>query len=237
MTHQPDPAPAPRHEPGADEALPLRKRLRRIPALAGPLPTFDPADVPDEPVELFLRWFEEALAAGVPEPHAVTIATVDAAGAPSARVVVLKDVRDGRLEFATDTRSDKVADLQGRPAVSASFYWQPQGRQVRLTGTAALADADTSAADFLARSPGSRAAALATRPGEPLPDVATLHEAMDRARELVDREPGTVLPEWAVVAIEPTAAEFWQGDPGRAHVRLRYRRDAGGTWTHELVWP
>lgn len=214
----------------------LRARLRRIPALAGDLPTFDPGAAPEDPVELFLAWFEEALEAGVAEPHAVTIATADADGTPSARIVVLKDVRDGCLEFATDARSAKVRDIAQRPQVAASFYWQPQGRQVRMVGTATVLDAAASAADFLARSPASRAAALATLPGEPLPDVAALESAMHRARALVDEAPETVLAEWVVVSIRPHTVEFWQGDPRRAHVRLVYRR-VDGAWSQELVWP
>jgi pyridoxamine 5'-phosphate oxidase len=220
-----------------DAPAALRRTLRRLPALAGDLPDLDPASLPDDPVTAFVRWLEEALAAGVPEPHAVTVATADAAGRPSSRVVVLKDVDEhGRWLFATDRRSRKSGDLDVNPAVALSFYWQPLGRQVRVTGTAVALDAAGCAADFLGRSPASRAAAFATRPGEPLPDLPTLHEAMARARAHVDAEPGAVLPEWVVYAVEPVEVELWQGSGSRAHQRVLYRRGPGG-WTHRLVWP
>lgn len=220
-----------------DSSAALRRRLRRLPALAGDLPGLDPAALPEDPVAAFLGWLEEALAAGVPEPHAVTVATADAAGRPSSRVVVLKDVDEqGRWVFATDRRSRKASDLEVNPAVALSFYWQPLGRQVRVTGTAVALDAAGCAEDFLGRSPASRAAAFATRPGEPLPGLPALHDAMVRARAHVDSEPQAVLPQWVVYAVQAEEVELWQGSGNRAHQRVVYRRGPQG-WTHGLVWP
>ncbi|QTE28674.1 pyridoxine/pyridoxamine 5'-phosphate oxidase [Pengzhenrongella sicca] len=216
----------------------LRSRLRRLPVFAGSLPAFDPTDVPADPFDLFADWLGHAIDAGVAEPHAMTLATADAVGAPSARVVILKDVHDGGWEFATDARSRKARDLALNPAAAASFYWQPQGRQVRLTGIVVDRGALQRDADFLARSPASRAAAFAVRPGEPLASTAELHAAMAAALERVALEPARVLPEWALLALVPLTAEFWQGDPTRAHVRVVYTRDdVAGAWRHELVWP
>lgn len=216
----------------------LREQLRRLPVFAGALPRLDPAGVPDDPVELFVAWITAAIEAGVPEPHAMTLATADAVGVPSARVVILKDVRDGGWEFATDARSRKAADVAGNPYGAANFYWQPQARQVRLRGPVLALGPQASAADFLARSPASRAAALAVRPGEPLGSPAELVAAQADALARVGREPGLVLAEWMLAALVPLEVEFWQGDPRRAHTRVVYRRDAvAGPWRHELVWP
>ncbi|GAA2729008.1 pyridoxine/pyridoxamine 5'-phosphate oxidase [Cellulomonas aerilata] len=230
----------------------LRPLLRRLPALAGPFPVLDPADLPDRPDALFVRWLHEAVDAGVREPHAMTVATADGAGRPSARVVILKDLVDGGWQFATDARSRKATDLEANPAASVSFYWREQGRQVRLDGTARALGPEASAADFLARSPASRAAALATRPGEPLPSTADLQEAMAGALARVEQDPGTVLAEWVLYSVVPHTVEFWQGDPRRAHTRVVYRRGAPGGgavgagdsagstsagWSRELVWP
>lgn len=214
----------------------LRERLRALPTLTGTAPDVDPAAVPADPVDLFVAWLEAAVVAGVPEPHAVTIATADPDGRPSSRVVVLKDVRDGGWEFATDARSRKARDLARNPQAAASFYWPLQARQVRLTGTVTVLGPQACAADFLARSPGSRAAALAARPGEPLSGPEELTRATAAALRRVEVEPDTVLGEWVVYALRPDEVEFWQGDPGRAHTRVVYRR-VGGAWTHQLVWP
>lgn len=214
----------------------LRERLRSLPVFAGSLPEFDPVGLPADPFELFSTWLIDAIDAGVPEPHAMTIATADAAGSPSTRIVILKDVRDGGWEFATDARSRKATDVAVNPRAAAGFYWQLQGRQVRLTGRVVERPAQVRDADFLARSPASRAAAFAVRPGEPLGSTAELESALAGALELVRREPELVLPEWMLLALVPQRIEFWQGDPRRAHVRVVYRRDAAG-WRHELVWP
>ena len=217
---------------------PLRDRLRSLPVFAGDLPHFDPTEVPADPFALFEAWLLRAVDDGVAEPHAMTLATADATGAPSARVVVLKDVRDGGWEFATDARSRKARDRASNPRAAANFYWQPQGRQVRLSGALVDRGPQASAADFLARSPASRAAALAVRPGEPLGSAAELEAAIVDARQRVDREPGLVLAEWLLLALIPLEVEFWQGDPRRAHTRVVYRRDdVDAPWRCELVWP
>jgi pyridoxamine 5'-phosphate oxidase len=238
MPHPEDEAtPAATPERAGPRAADLRATMRRLPALAGDLPELDPDALPHDPVAAFLLWFAEAVEAGVPEPQAVTVATADAAGRPSSRVVVLKDVDDeGRWVFATDRRSRKARDLAVNPAVALSFYWQPLGRQVRVAGTAVALDAQACAEDFLARSPASRAAAFATRPGEPLPDIPTLHAALRTALADVHAAPDAVLADWVVQAVVPEEVELWQGAGTRAHQRVVYRR-AGDGWARELVWP
>jgi pyridoxamine 5'-phosphate oxidase len=219
-----------------DDGGGIRDLLRSLRVFDGELPTLDPDDVAATPEAMFTRWLREAVDAGVREPHAVTVATADAAGRPSSRVVVLHDVVDGGWRFATDSRSRKATDIAVNPRAALSFYWREQARQVRLDGPVRSMGARASAADFLARSPASRAAGLAVRPGEPLGSLAELRAAMDDAAARVEREPGTVLPEWLLLEVVPDTAEFWQGDPGRAHTRVVYRRGAAG-WESGLVWP
>ena len=214
----------------------VRGLLRSLRVLDGDLPMLDPDDVAPTPQAMFVRWLREAVDAGVREPHAVTVSTADARGRPSARVVVLHDVRDGGWLFATDARSRKAVDLAENPWAALSFYWREQARQVRLVGPARSLGAEASAADFLARSPASRAAGLAARPGEPLGSRAELGRAVADALARVEREPGTVLADWVLYEVVPEEAEFWQGDAGRAHTRVVYRRGGDG-WVSGLVWP
>jgi len=204
----------------------------------GAFPPFDPTLAPSDPLALFGTWFDEAIDAGVPEPQAMTVATADATGAPSARVVMLARVRDGGWEFVTDARSRKARELVVNPRAAATFYWQGQGRQVRLSGPVVERSPEDRDADFRARSAHSRAAALADRPGEPLASMGELRAATAAALELATREPERALADWRLVAIVPLEVEFWQRDPGRAHTRLVYRRDAvASPWRRGLEWP
>ena len=213
-----------------------RDRVRALPALTGNLPEVDPYALPADPVEAFEEWFAAAVDAGVPEPHAMTLATVGPDGTPSARVVLLADLVDGAWVFATDARTVKARQLAGNPRASLSFYWQPLGRQVRIVGTARALDEATCAADFLGRSPSSRAAALASRPGEVLHSIDEMTSAVVAARSRVDREPRLVLPTWQLWAVEADEVELWQGDSDRAHLGVQYER-ADGRWTRHLGWP
>ncbi|GIG40128.1 pyridoxine/pyridoxamine 5'-phosphate oxidase [Cellulomonas phragmiteti] len=214
----------------------MRQLLRSLPALSGTAPAFDPEAAPDDPLELFSAWFATAVEHRVPEPHAATLATADADGRPSARVLVLKDVGPDGFAFATDARSAKASDLAANPRAALGFWWQPVLRQVRVEGTARHLGVEASADDYLARSPASRAAAAGVRPGEPLTSVDELRAAMSDARARIDADPAFVLPSWQAWLVVPDVLEFWQGSPDRAHVRLVYRRDAD-RWSHGLVWP
>lgn len=214
----------------------LREWLRGLPALTGDLPEVDPYALPADPVQAFEEWFVAAVSAGVPEPHAMTLATADAGGRPAARVVLLTDVADGAWVFSTDARAGKARDLAANPRAALTFYWQPLGRQVRVAGAVRLLDPEECAADFLRRSPSARAAALASRPGEPLRSVEDMVAAVGEARARVDRDPRLVPPTWQLWAVEADEVELWQGDHDRAHLRVRYSRD-GDRWDRRLDWP
>src|SRR5260370_10728400 len=129
----------------------LRRRLRALPVFEGELPSFDSEEAPAHPAELFLGWLLEAIAAGVPEPHAMTLSTVDAHGRPSSRVLILKGLGDGRWEFATSRDSRKGRELAAAPWAAANFYWSKVGRQVRLRGRVLDAGPEAAARDFLSR--------------------------------------------------------------------------------------
>jgi len=197
---------------------------------------FDVSKVPAHPAELFLEWIEAAILAGVREPHAMTLSTVDEHGRPSSRVLILKGLGDGRWEFASSRLSRKGGELQQSPWAALSFYWSEQGRQVRVRGQVLPAGPQRSAADFLARSPAARAEALAGTQSEVLDDPQDLAAALDGAAARLQREPETVSEDWTLYGLAADEVEFWQADRERRHVRLRYLL-RNGVWTRERLWP
>jgi pyridoxamine 5'-phosphate oxidase len=214
----------------------VRDLLRALPVFNRPLPAFDTESVPDEPSALFLSWLNEAIAAGVTEPHAMTISTVDDEGRPDARVLILKDVDASGWEFATATVSAKGAQLAAVPHAALSFYWREQGRQVRVRGAVAVADPGVSAADFLAKPDGSRIAGLVGRQSAVLEDPRKLALEIEAAGQRLAEDPLAVPEDHSVYVVTPAEVEFWQADQERQHVRLRYRRIADG-WITERLWP
>jgi pyridoxamine 5'-phosphate oxidase len=215
----------------------MREMLRGLPVFPAELPEFDIPTAPGDPVTLFLTWLNEAVRDQVLGPQIMTLATADAAGRVSSRVLICKDVdEEGRWYFASDAASVKGRDLAANPRAAASFYWPQQGRQIRISGEAASAGSDASAADFLARPPASRAAALIGRQSDTLDDPAKLDEAFRQSQAEVDANPGLVAPDWTLYALSADTVEFWQADHQRRHIRLQYQR-AGDAWGKLLLWP
>ncbi|MET9713481.1 pyridoxal 5'-phosphate synthase [Nocardiopsis alba] len=214
----------------------MRDLLRGLRVFAGPLGSFDPDLAPEDPLELFREWFADAVATEVAEPHAMTVATVDADGVPSARVVILKDLTDEGWWFATTTTSAKGRDLAENPNVALLFFWGAPGRQVRVTGRAELAGAEARAADFRNRPLEGRVAGLHGRQSEPLDDLAEIHRTAEIDRERLRADPDLAPDDWGLYLVRPTRVEFWQADPDRRHTRLRYEREGSG-WRRGLLWP
>ncbi|MEV0840602.1 pyridoxal 5'-phosphate synthase [Actinocatenispora sera] len=214
----------------------LRPLLRALPVFDRPLPTFDPSTAPAEPTALFRDWLTAAIEAGEPEPHAMSIATVDASGLPDSRVLILKDLTADGFFFASESGSAKGRQLAANPQAALGFHWKLPARQVRVRGRVHPADAATNGADFVARPLGSRAASLLGRQSEVLADPAELDEALRTAHRVLDAAPDTVAPQHTVYLVRPVTVEFWQGDAARRHVRLRYRRE-GDRWRTDLLWP
>jgi len=215
----------------------IREVLRALEVFPAALPEFDIQSAPGDPVSLFLMWLTEAVRDKIVGPHAMTLATADAAGRVSSRVLICKDVDEGgRWYFASDAASVMGRDLAANPRAAASFYWPRQGRQIRICGEAASAGIDASAADFLARPPASRAAAMVGRQSEPRDDPAELDKAFRRSQAEVDADPGLIAVGWTLYALSADTVEFWQADHQRRHIRLQYQRTAD-TWASHLLWP
>jgi pyridoxamine 5'-phosphate oxidase len=189
------------------------------------------ADVAKDPLEQFRTWFAEA-AAALETAEAVVLATATPAGAPSARMVLLKRADERGFAFFSGYESRKGRELATNPQGALLFYWQPLGRQVRVEGLVERLTGRESDAYFDSRPPASRLSAAAS----PQSEVVPSREALEaRVRELV-REDVRRPESWGGFLLVPHTYEFWQHRENRLHDRLRYRRVAD-TWVLERLAP
>lgn len=180
---------------------------------------------PPAPMVLLEQWFAHAREHGVTEPDALALATVDAAGTPSTRIVRILHTTDRGLVFTSHAVSPKGRDIAATGRVSGVLYWRETQRQVIVGGTVAVLPAAESEALWSARSPSTHPMSVATWQSAPMPDE---RELLDRARGLA--APGGPLPRpesWVGYEIVPGTVEFWHVGVERLHRRLRY--DHGGT--------
>jgi pyridoxamine 5'-phosphate oxidase len=188
-----------------------------------------------DPMRQFERWFEDAVSAQLPLANAMTLATVTPAGAPSARIVLLKGVERGDFLFYTNYLSRKGRELEQRASACLLFLWSQLERQVRIDGTVRKVTAQESDAYYATRPLGARLSAWASAQSETVAARRELEKAMDEARRRHGEQPPRP-PHWGGYRVEPREIEFWQGRSDRLHDRLLYRR-AGGSWTLERLSP
>ena len=186
------------------------------------------ADADRDPLRQFERWFEDALRAQLPLPNAMTLATVGADGAPSARVVLLKGIEGGGFTFYTNYLSRKARELEARASACLVFMWSPLERQVRIDGRIERVSAAESDAYYASRPLGARLSAWASPQSERVPSRDFLEKAMAAARARHGDAPPRP-PHWGGYRVLPTEFEFWQGRADRLHDRLLYTRE-GGDW-------
>jgi pyridoxamine 5'-phosphate oxidase len=199
------------------------------------LGSLDVIDVDPDPIKQFNTWFAQALDAQLPEPNAMTVATVDAAGRPAARILLIKGVDERGFVFFTNYESRKGHELAANPRASLLFYWIELERQVRIEGRVEKTSAEESDAYFASRPLGSRIGAWASAQSEVIDSRAALEA---REAEIIAKygENPPRPPHWGGYRLVPDMLEFWQGRPSRLHDRIRYTRSDGG-WQIDRLSP
>jgi pyridoxamine-phosphate oxidase len=196
-----------------------------------PLPEFEAP--PGEPLPLLERWLAAADERGVREPRALALATADAEGRPSNRIVLLKQASPAIL-FAFGANSRKGRELAANPRAAGTLYWRETLQQVIFEGPVERLSAEESDRLFAERPPAGRAATVASSQGEALEDPDGLRR---EAAELARNGGALRRPEdWGGYRLDPDQVEFWHGSPGRLHRRLLYVK-RGGAWTHQRLQP
>jgi len=189
------------------------------------------------PIRQFEGWLEQAVKAGLKDPTAMVLATVDEAGLPWQRIVLLKGLSHGGFVFYTNYGSAKAAAIAHNPRVSLLFPWNELDRQVIVGGQVEKMSVVESASYFMTRPRESQIAAWASRQSRPISARALLEEQVRALREKFGRGEIPVPDFWGGYRVLPERVEFWQGGEHRLHDRFLYRRQADASWTIEQLQP
>ncbi|MDH6180188.1 pyridoxamine 5'-phosphate oxidase [Microbacteriaceae bacterium SG_E_30_P1] len=194
------------------------------------------SDVNPDPFVQLMRWLQDAERAGVYEPNAMVLSTIDPDGTPSSRTVLLRDVSDGHLEFFSNYESAKGRALAAHPEVSIVFPWYTIHRQVIVRGSTRRASAEASDAYFASRPRGSQVASAASDQSRPIADRAALESRVAEFEERYADGPVPRPEHWGGYLVSPASFEFWQGRSSRMHDRLLFTRE-NEAWTLRRLQP
>lgn len=191
----------------------------------------------DDPLALFDAWFAEARASEPNDPEAMALATADAAGHPSVRMVLLKGHGPDGFVFYTNRESRKAGEVAANPHAALLFHWKSQRRQVRIEGPLAQAGDAESDAYFATRGRDSRLGAWASDQSRPLDARATFAARFATMQARFDGRDVPRPPHWGGYRVTPGAIEFWQDRAHRLHERRLFTRQADGSWNEGLLYP
>jgi pyridoxamine 5'-phosphate oxidase len=197
----------------------------------------DEKTVDRDPLKLFQRWFDDAIASGSRLPESMTLATATEDGRPSARVVLLKQVDHDGFVFYTNYRSAKAKELENNPQAALVFYWVGLDRQVRVEGGVERVSAEESDDYFKTRPRESQLGALASPQSEVIESREVLEKNFRELDKLYEDRPVDRPANWGGYRLKPDRIEFWQNRPGRLHDRILYERQADDSWTIKRLAP
>lgn len=194
------------------------------------------SDVDPDPIRQFGKWFEEALSAQLPEPNAMSVATVSADGRPSSRILLIKEFDARGFVWFTNYASRKGQDLQANPYAAMLFFWMELERQVRIEGKVERVSEAESEAYFQSRPLMSRLGAIASQQSRPIDSRQTLENRLAEVKEQYGEQPARPA-HWGGYRLVPEAIEFWQGRSSRLHDRILYTGSAAGSWQIQRLQP
>ena len=194
-------------------------------------------DLAKNPFRQFEQWFQEAEAAKIAEPNAMTLATTGRDGRPAARTMLLKGCDGHGFVFYTNFESRKGRELDANPRAALLFPWVAMERQILIEGPVARVSREVAEAYFHSRPRGSQLAAWASPQSTTVAGRAVLEESYRVVDKKYEGRTVPLPPNWGGFRLAPETVEFWQGRRNRLHDRLRYRREPGGDWVVERLAP
>ena len=201
------------------------------------LASLDEATSSLHPMDQFEHWWEEAIASNIDEVNAFVLSTINAEGAPSSRVVLLKNLTPQGFVFYTNYESAKGKEIEANPLVAINFFWKELERQVRITGTIKKVSTEESEQYFHSRPLGSQVGAWSSPQSQVIPNRAYLEGLMAANEEKYKEGIVPLPPHWGGYIVHPTHVEFWQGRSSRLHDRIKYTLEANGQWTKVRLAP